>query len=110
MSEGVSRREAVRLAMYDHVAQVSAWLMNRPRGNSLDRRLRDTGSMYGSNCMSCHTQSGVWGPAGPLANGYRIEMPASHRDHACRNGSEFGRFPDRDLGATDDADIAVRKD
>jgi hypothetical protein len=72
-------REAVRLAMYDHVAQVSAWLMNRPRGNSLDRRLRDTGSMYGSNCMSCHTQSGVWGPAGPLAFGYRIENPLHYR-------------------------------
>jgi hypothetical protein len=72
-------RQAVRLAMYDHVAQVSAWLMNRPRGNSLDRRLRDTGSMYGSNCMSCHTQSGVWGPAGPLVFGYRIENPLHYR-------------------------------
>jgi hypothetical protein len=72
-------REAVRLAMYDHVAQISAWLMNRPRGNSLDRRLRDTGSMYGSNCMSCHTQSGVWGPAGPLAFGYKIENPLHYR-------------------------------
>jgi len=72
-------REAVRLAMYDHIAQVCAWLMNRPRGNSLDRRLRDTGSMYGSNCMSCHTQSGVWGPAGPLAFGYRIENPLHYR-------------------------------
>jgi hypothetical protein len=72
-------REAVRLAMYDHVAQVSAWLMNRPRGNSLDRRLRDTGSLYGSNCMSCHTQSGVWGPAGPLAFGYRIENTLHYR-------------------------------
>ncbi len=72
-------REAVRLAMYDHVAQVSAWLMNRPRGNSLDRRLRDTGSMYGSNCMSCHTQSGVWGPAVPVAFGYRVENPLHYR-------------------------------
>ncbi|MEX2139705.1 MAG: prenyltransferase/squalene oxidase repeat-containing protein [Pirellulales bacterium] len=72
-------REAVRLAMYDHVAQVSAWLMNRPRGNSLDRRLRDTGSLYGTNCMSCHTQSGVWGPAGPLAFGYAIENTLHYR-------------------------------
>jgi len=72
-------REALRLAMYDHVAQVSAWLMNRPRGNSLDRRLRDTGSMYGTNCMSCHTQSGVWGPAGPLAFGFKIENPLHYR-------------------------------
>ncbi|HJS09052.1 MAG TPA: prenyltransferase/squalene oxidase repeat-containing protein [Pirellulales bacterium] len=72
-------RDAVRLAMYDHIAQVSAWLMNRPRGNSLDRRLRDTGSLYGSNCMSCHTQSGVWGPAGPLAFGYRVENALHYR-------------------------------
>jgi hypothetical protein len=72
-------REAVRLAMYDHIAQVSAWLMNRPRGNSLDRRLRDTGSLYGTNCMSCHTQSGVWGPAGPLSFGYRVENPLHYR-------------------------------
>ncbi len=72
-------RDAVRLAMYDHVAQISAWLMNRPRGNSLDRRLRDTGTMYGSNCMSCHTQSGVWGPAVPIAFGYRVENPLHYR-------------------------------
>jgi hypothetical protein len=72
-------RAAVRLAMYDHVAQVSAWLMNRPRGNSLDRRVRDTGSLYGTNCMSCHTQSGVWGPAGALAHGYRIENALHYR-------------------------------
>jgi hypothetical protein len=72
-------RDAVRLAMYDHVAQVSAWLMNRPRGNSLDRRLRDTGSMYGTNCMSCHTQSGVWGPAVPLEFGYGIENSLHYR-------------------------------
>jgi hypothetical protein len=72
-------REAVRLAMYDHIAQVSAWLMNRPRGNSLDRRIRDTGSMYGSNCMSCHTQSGVWGPAAPITFGYRVENPLHYR-------------------------------
>ena len=72
-------RDAVRLALYDHVAQVSAWLMNRPRGNSLDRRLRDTGSLYGSNCMSCHTQSGVWGPAVPITFGYGIENPLHYR-------------------------------
>ncbi len=71
--------QAVRMGMYDHVAQVDAWLLNRPRGNSLDRRLRDTGSMYGTNCMSCHTQSGVWGPAVPVAFGYRIENVASYR-------------------------------
>ncbi|MGH9659765.1 MAG: hypothetical protein ACRD96_14545, partial [Bryobacteraceae bacterium] len=72
-------REAVRLGMYDHVSQVDAWLLNRPRGNSLDRRIRDTGSLYGTNCMSCHTQSGVWGAAGPLAFGYRMENAANYR-------------------------------
>ena len=72
-------REAVRMGMYDHIAQVDAWLLNRPRGNSLDRRLRDTGSMYGTNCMSCHTQSGVWGPAVPIAFGYRVENAGSYR-------------------------------
>src|SRR5262245_4585120 len=72
-------REAVRMGMYDHIAQVDAWLLNRPRGNSLDRRLRDTGSMYGTNCMSCHTQSGVWGPAVPVAFGYRIENAGNYR-------------------------------
>jgi hypothetical protein len=72
-------RQSLRLALYDHVAQVSAWLMNRPRGNSLDRRLRDTGSLYGSNCMSCHTQSGVWGPAVPIEFGYRVENPLHYQ-------------------------------
>ncbi len=72
-------REAVRLAMYDQLAQVDAWLLNRPRGAAVDRRIRDTGSLLGTHCMSCHTQSGVWGPAGPLANGYRIENIANFR-------------------------------
>ena len=72
-------REAVRQGMYDHISQVDAWLLNRPRGNSLDRRLRDTGSMYGSNCVSCHTQSGAWGPAVPIAFGYRVENVGNYR-------------------------------
>jgi HEAT repeat protein len=72
-------RAAVRLAMYDHVAQVDAWLLNRPRGAAVDRRIRDTGSLLGSHCMSCHTQSGVWGPAGPMSNGYRVENVANLR-------------------------------
>ncbi|MFN3322800.1 MAG: HEAT repeat domain-containing protein [Bryobacteraceae bacterium] len=72
-------RDAIRASIYDHVSQVDAWLLNRPRGNSLDRRIKDTGSLYGSNCMSCHTQSGVWGPAVPLAFGYRIENVANYR-------------------------------
>lgn len=72
-------RDAVRLAMYDHVAQVDAWLLNRPRGAAVDRRIRDAGSLLGTHCMSCHTQSGVWGPAGPMSNGYRVENVASLR-------------------------------
>lgn len=66
-------REAVRAAMYDHLGQVDAWILNRPRGAAVDRRIRDTGSLLGTHCMSCHTQSGVWGPAGALKHGYRME-------------------------------------
>lgn len=66
-------RMAVREAMYDHLGQVDAWLTNRPRGASVERRIRDTGNLMGTHCMSCHTQSGVWGPAVPLEQGYRIE-------------------------------------
>ncbi len=66
-------RLAVRQAMYDHLGQVDSWLSNRPRGASVERRIRDTGNLMGTHCMSCHTQSGVWGPAVPLQNGYRIE-------------------------------------
>ncbi|MBI2689268.1 MAG: hypothetical protein HYX27_23435 [Acidobacteria bacterium] len=72
-------RQAVRQAMYDHLGQVDAWLMNRPRGAAVDRRIRDTGSLLGSHCMSCHTQSGVWGPSGPLKYGYRIENVVNFR-------------------------------
>ncbi len=66
-------RMAVRQAMYDHLAQVDSWLTNRPRGASVERRIRDTGNLMGTHCMSCHTQSGVWGPAVPIENGYRPE-------------------------------------
>ena len=72
-------RQAVRMAMYDHIAQVDAWLLNRPRGASVDRRIRDTGSLLGTHCMSCHTQSGVWGPAGAMFYGYRPENVANYR-------------------------------
>src|SRR4030095_7292519 len=71
--------QAIKLAMYDHLAQVDAWLLNRPRGASVDRRIRDTGSLLGTHCMSCHTQSGVWGPVGPMLNGYPIENVANFR-------------------------------
>lgn len=66
-------RQAVRHALYDHVGQVDSWLMNRPRGAAVDRRIRDTGNLLGTVCMSCHTQSGVWGPAIPLTQGYRVQ-------------------------------------
>lgn len=64
-------RRAVRQALYDHIGQVDSWLTNRPRGASVERRIRDSGNLLGTNCMSCHTQSGVWGPAIPFALGYR---------------------------------------
>jgi hypothetical protein len=64
-------KRAVRHALYDHLGQVSSWLNNRPRGASVERRIRDTGNLLGTHCMSCHTQSGVWGPAIPFAQGYR---------------------------------------
>jgi hypothetical protein len=66
-------RKAVQQAMYDHMTQVHAWLLNRPRGASVERRIRDTGSLLGTICMSCHTQSGIWGPAAPIAHGYPLE-------------------------------------
>ena len=66
-------RQAVKQAMYDHMTQVHAWLLNRPRGASVDRRIRDTGSLLGTACMSCHTQSSIWGPALPVLNGYPME-------------------------------------
>ncbi len=66
-------RLAVRQAMYDHLGQVDSWLSNRPRGASVERRIRDTGNLMGTHCMSCHTQSGVWGPAIPIQNGYAVE-------------------------------------
>ena len=64
-------QRAVRHALYDHLGQVSSWLNNRPRGASVERRIRDTGNLLGTHCMSCHTQSGIWGPAIPFAQGYR---------------------------------------
>ncbi|HUQ95850.1 MAG TPA: hypothetical protein VM120_29505 [Bryobacteraceae bacterium] len=72
-------RYALRQAMYDHSSQVHAWLLNRPRGAAVERRIRDTGSLLGTQCMSCHTQSGVWGPAGAMQYGYRMENVANLR-------------------------------
>lgn len=65
---------AVRQAMYTQIGQVHAWLASRPRGASVERRIRDTGNLLGTQCMSCHTQSGIWGPAVPAQNGYRVEQ------------------------------------
>ena len=70
---------AVKQAMYDHLGQVGSWLSNRPRGASVERRIRDTGNLLGTHCMSCHTQAGVWGPAVPLENGYLIENVQNFR-------------------------------
>ncbi|MAV37238.1 MAG: hypothetical protein CMJ59_17480 [Planctomycetaceae bacterium] len=64
-------RRSIRQGLYDHLGQVDAWIANRPRGASVERRIRDSGNLLGTNCMSCHTQSGVWGPAIPFAMGYR---------------------------------------
>lgn len=72
-------RLAIRQAMYNHIGQVDAWLTNRPRGASVDRRIRDTGNLLGTQCMSCHTQSGVWGPAVAIENGYRVENVQNFR-------------------------------
>ncbi len=64
---------AVRQGIYTQIGQVDAWITNRPRGASVERRLRDSGNLLGTECMSCHTQSGVWGPAVPFTLGYRPE-------------------------------------
>lgn len=68
---------AIRQGMYNHIGQVDSWLANRPRGAGVERRIRDTGNLLGTQCMSCHTQSGVWGPTLPIANGYEVENPQS---------------------------------
>ena len=64
---------ATQQAIYYHLAAVDAWLIHRPRNIALDRRVRDGTSLFGENCMSCHTQAGVWGVADAFRNGYRPE-------------------------------------
>lgn len=78
-------RRAVRQALYDHIGQVDSWLVNRPRGASVERRIRDSGNLLGTNCMSCHTQSGVWGPAIPFTQGYKPQnvMLWRHLGNTC---------------------------
>ncbi|MFO0363106.1 MAG: hypothetical protein ACK55F_00270 [Acidobacteriota bacterium] len=72
-------RKAVQQAIYDHMGQVDAWILNRPRGAAVDRRIRDTGNLMGTHCMSCHTQSGVWGPTVAFQHGYRPENIVNYR-------------------------------
>ncbi len=63
--------QAVRQAIYYHLAEIDAWLIHRPRNIALHRRVRDATALFGENCMSCHTQSGVWGVADAFRQGYR---------------------------------------
>ncbi len=63
--------DAVRQGIYYHLAEIDAWLIHRPRNVALHRRVRDATALFGENCMSCHTQSGVWGVADAFRMGYR---------------------------------------
>lgn len=63
--------DAVRQGIYYQLAEVDAWLIHRPRNIAQHRRVRDGSNVMGENCMSCHTQSGVWGVADAFRNGYR---------------------------------------
>ena len=63
--------KAVWQAIYYHLAEIDAWLIHRPRNIAPHRRVRDATALFGENCMSCHTQSGVWGVADAFRNGYR---------------------------------------
>ena len=64
-------QQAVRQSIYYHLAEIDAWLIHRPRNIAVHRRVRDGSSLFGENCMSCHTQSGVWGVADAMRHGYR---------------------------------------
>ena len=66
-------RKAVQLAIDYQLAEVDAWLIHRPRNIAVHTRVRDGSSTFGENCMSCHTQSGVWGVADAFRHGYRAE-------------------------------------
>ena len=65
--------QAVRQGIYYHLAEIDAWLIHRPRNIAPHRRVRDATALFGENCMSCHTQSGVWGVADAFRNGYGPE-------------------------------------
>jgi len=64
-------QQALRQSIYYQLAEIDAWLIHRPRNIAVHRRVRDGSSLFGENCMSCHTQSGVWGVADALRHGYR---------------------------------------
>jgi|GEM_PF-504911 len=64
-------RDAVRQSIYYQLAEVDAWLIHRPRNIGIHTRVRDGSSLFGEACMSCHTQSGVWGVADAFRHGYR---------------------------------------
>ena len=64
-------QRALKQSIYYHLAEVDAWLIHRPRNIAVHRRVRDGSSLFGENCMSCHTQSGVWGVADAMRHGYR---------------------------------------
>ena len=66
-------QQAVRQSLYYHLAEIDAWLIHRPRNIAVHRRVRDGSSLFGENCMSCHTQSGVWGVADAMRHGYRAD-------------------------------------
>ena len=66
-------QRALKQSIYYHLAEVDAWLIHRPRNIAVHQRVRDGSSLFGENCMSCHTQSGVWGVADALRHGYRPE-------------------------------------
>ena len=64
-------QRALKQSIYYHLAEIDAWLIHRPRNIAVHRRVRDGSSLFGENCMSCHTQSGVWGVADAMRHGYR---------------------------------------
>ena len=65
--------QAVRQGIRYHLAEIDAWLIHRPRNIAPHRRVRDATALFGENCMSCHTQSGVWGVADAFRSGYGPE-------------------------------------
>jgi hypothetical protein len=67
---------ALDQAIYYHLAEIDAWLIHRPRNIAQHRRVRDGTSLFGENCMSCHTQSGVWGVADAFRQGYAMPSGA----------------------------------